>query len=186
MAWGLGHGTLYQDSRLQGLASWLQSSSLSPLQPHKPLRYLKFIPCSSLALSDLPLQGKCLPAQPSRSPHPTCHVAPRGSWCTCSQPRRGWPSLHTFSPVRATMSRGPYMNRPTRTWGPSSAAMTSLARWLAVTFWKDRNQLSLCKRGWTLHFYYTSLGLAGIMPSYELPLEFRRHVPLGPMRKTDP
>lgn len=39
------------------------------------------------------------------------------------------------------MSRGPYMNRPTRTWGPSSAAITSLARWLAVTFCKDRNQL---------------------------------------------
>lgn len=36
------------------------------------------------------------------------------------------------------MSRGPYMKRPTRTWGPSSAAITSLARWFAVTFWKNR------------------------------------------------
>lgn len=55
--------------------------------------------------------------------------------------------FRTFSPVRATMSRGPYMNRPTRTCGPSSAAITSLARWLAVTFWKDRKQLSFCKQG---------------------------------------
>lgn len=31
------------------------------------------------------------------------------------------------------------MKRPTKTWGPSSAASTSLARWFAVTFCKDRN-----------------------------------------------
>jgi len=43
--------------------------------------------------------------------------------------------LFTFSPVNVTMSKGPYMKRPTRVWGPSSVAMTSLTRWLAVTFY---------------------------------------------------
>lgn len=32
------------------------------------------------------------------------------------------------------------MKRPTKTWGPSSAAITSLARWFAVTFCKDRKK----------------------------------------------
>lgn len=46
----------------------------------------------------------------------------------------------TFSPVRVTMSRGPYMNRPVRTCGPSSLATASLIRWLAVTFWEEEGQ----------------------------------------------
>lgn len=41
----------------------------------------------------------------------------------------------TFSPVRVTMSRGPYIKRPINTCGPSSLASASLTRWLAVTFW---------------------------------------------------
>lgn len=45
------------------------------------------------------------------------------------------PQVFTFSPVRVTMSRGPYMNRPVKTCGPSSLATASLIRWLAVTFW---------------------------------------------------
>lgn len=61
---------------------------------------------------------------------------------------RPWPGLSphsrvtsgghilTFSPVRVTMSRGPYMNRPVTTCGPSSLATASLIRWLAATFWR--------------------------------------------------
>lgn len=51
------------------------------------------------------------------------------------------PGVLTFSPVSVTMSRGPYMKRPVRTWGPSSLATASLIRWLAVTFWEE-------ERGW--------------------------------------
>lgn len=54
------------------------------------------------------------------------------------------PQVFTFSPVRVTMSRGPYMNRPVKTCGPSSLATASLIRWLAVTFWGGEVQ----EQGW--------------------------------------
>lgn len=40
----------------------------------------------------------------------------------------------TFSPVRVTMSRGPYMKRPVTVCAPSSVKTASFTRWLAVTF----------------------------------------------------
>lgn len=46
----------------------------------------------------------------------------------------------TFSPVRVTMSRGPYMKRPITIWTPSSVNTASFTRWFAVTFWKTGNQ----------------------------------------------
>lgn len=137
-------------------------------------------PCSLLARPDLPGRVRVR------------RVLPQVTWCTCGQSPRGWPSLHTFSPVRATISRGPYMNRPTRTWGPSSAAITSLARWLAVTFWKDRNQLSLCKWGWTLRLHHIVLriGWRDVDPPHHTflltPFELLSWVPTEPMRRTDP
>lgn len=44
----------------------------------------------------------------------------------------------TFSPVRVTISSGPYMKRPTRVWCQSSVAITSLTLWLAVTFCRQK------------------------------------------------
>lgn len=40
----------------------------------------------------------------------------------------------TFSPVRVTISSGPYINLPVKVWGPSSLAMVSFILWLAATF----------------------------------------------------
>jgi hypothetical protein len=44
----------------------------------------------------------------------------------------------TFSPVSVTTSNGPYMKRPFSTWGRPSHTTVSLARWLEVTFWWER------------------------------------------------
>lgn len=150
--------------------SWLLPSSLR---------------CSHTGLSEVP-SSSLAPCSPSLTSPGRVHVRrvlPQVTGCT---------SHRTFSPVRATMSRGPYMNRPTRTWGPSSAAITSLARWLAVTFWKDRNQFSLCKWGWTLRFHHTVLrvGWRDVdLPHHSFlltPFELLRWVPTEPMRRTDP
>lgn len=50
----------------------------------------------------------------------------------------GHPVL-TFSPVSVTTSNGPYMKRPFSTWGRPSHTTVSLARWLEVTFWWERD-----------------------------------------------
>lgn len=66
----------------------------------------------------------------------TWHGASRHTWPGLAPTPRSLPHVLTFSPVRVTMSRGPYMNRPVTTCGPSSLATASLIRWLAVTFWR--------------------------------------------------
>lgn len=56
-------------------------------------------------------------------------------------------SYPTFSPVRVTMSRGPYMKRPVTAWAPSSVNTASFTRWLAVTFLTEDDRRSYLSCG---------------------------------------
>lgn len=46
----------------------------------------------------------------------------------------------TFSPLRDTISRGPYMNLALRVWSWPSNVTRSLARWLEFRFWRENEK----------------------------------------------
>lgn len=77
--------------------------------------------------------------------------------------------------MSVTTSNGPYMKRPFSTWGRPSHTTVSLARWLEVTFWWEREgKLGLDKdadvgrKGQCRSGFGATLGRGGGMKEVEL------------------